>query len=276
MTAHSKKYITHEHQYDFRPIEFDGIANAREFYGYINRDGRRVKTNKLIRSGHLHDAVSKDLELLSGSYRLGTIIDFRSGSEIREKPDQTVPEAKYIHLPMIDMPSGLDTASEDNPGKRLYFLASAGLAADTGLYSKLVFGDMSKEAISRFFGILLENSGRRAILFHSTSGKDRTGVAAAILLSLLGFDDEYIIADYLYTNTANGSLIRHDVASVTEFTSDKNELDRVRRINGVQAYLLEFLLSKIRIECGSVTDFAKEAYGLSDDDIKGLKRIYLK
>ena len=276
MTAHYKKYIPTEPKYDFRPIDFSGIANAREFYGYINSDGLRVKPGSLIRSGHLHDASSKDTEMLAGTYKLGTMIDFRSDAEIRENPDQIVPEAKYIHLPMLDVPSGLDAAKEDDPGRRLYFLASAGLAADTEMYLKLVFGDMSKTALKQFFGLLLENSGRRAVLFHSTGGKDRTGVAAALLLSLLGFDDEYIIADYLYTNTANGSLIRNDLAAVTEYTSDKSRLDRVRRINGVQAYLLEFVLSKIRIEYGSVTGFAKESYGLSDDDMNELKRIYLK
>ncbi len=276
MTAHFKKYTSPEPKYDFRPIDFGGIANAREFCGYINSDGLRVKTNKLIRSGHLHDASSEDTKLLAGTYRLGTIIDFRSEAEIREKPDQIVPETKYIHLPMLDMPSGLDAANEDDPGRRLYLIASAGLIADTKMYSKLVFEDISKTALRQFFGILLENGGKRAVLFHSTGGKDRTGVAAAILLSLLGFDDEYIIADYMYTNTANGNLIRSDVAAVTGYTADKNELDRVRRINGVQEYLLGFVLSKIRIEYGSVTGFAKESYGLSDDDIKGLKRIYLK
>ncbi|MBQ9482785.1 MAG: tyrosine-protein phosphatase [Ruminiclostridium sp.] len=276
MTAHYKKFIPPEPKYDFRPIDFSGIANARDFYGYITGDGLRIKPNTLIRSGHLHNATSKDTELLAGTYMLGTVIDFRSEEEIREKPDQIVPEAKYIHLPMLDVPSGLDAGNDDDPGRRLYFLASAGLSADTEMYSKLVFGDMSKAALKQFFGILLENGGRRAVLFHSTNGKDRAGVAAAMMLALLGFDDEYIIGDYLYTNTANGSLIRHDVAAVTGYTSDKSELDRVRRINGVQAYLLEFVLSKIRIEYGSVSDFAKESYGLSDDDINELKRIYLK
>lgn len=275
MTAHYKKYLPPEPKYDFRPIDFSGIANAREFCGYITGDGLRVKPDSLIRSGHLHDATSKDTELLAGTYKPGTIIDFRSDAEITEKPDQIVPEAKYIHLPMFDMPSGLDAANEDDPGKRLHFLASAGLIAETEMYSKLVFGDMSKTALRQFFGILLENDGKRAVLFHSASGKDRAGLAAALLLSLLGFDDEYIIADYLYTNTANWSLIRNDLAAVTEYVSGEGELDRVRRINGVQAYLLEFVLSKIRIEYGSVTGFAKESYGLSDDDIDELKRIYL-
>ncbi len=276
MTAHSKKYTDPGPKYDFRPIEFDGIANAREFYGYINGDGRRIRPWSLIRSGHLHDASPKDTELLAGAYRLGAIIDLRSEEEIDEKPDHTVPEAKYIHLPVLDVPSGHDAENEPDPGRRLHFLASAGLAADTEMYTKLISGDRSKTAFRQFFGLLLENGGRRAVLFHSASGKDRAGVAAALLLALLGFEDKYIIADYLYTNTANGSLIRHDVAAVTEYTSDKNELERVRRINGVQAYLLEFVLSKIRIEYGSVTAFAKESYGLSDNDIKGLKRIYLK
>ena len=277
LAAYIKHCITPETVTEYRPIDFAGITNAREMSGYINSAGLKIKPRTLIRSGHLHDASAKDTELLAGTYKLGTVIDLRTERETEERLDQTIPGAKYINLPMPDMTAGFGEAEpdDDDPGRYLQDLISAGCIAETGKYSQLVFGDTARSAFRKFFGLLLEAGGERAVLFHSAAGKDRTGVAAAILLSLLGFEDEYIIADYMYTNTANASAIKRDVSAVSGFIYDTAELDRVRRINGVQSHMLEFALSKIRIEYGSVADFAKEEYKLSYKDTEELKRLYL-
>ncbi len=41
--------------------------------------------------------------------------------------------------------------------------------------------------------------GQAPLLFHCAAGKDRTGFAAAVLLSMLGVSDEAIVADYIQT-----------------------------------------------------------------------------
>src|SRR5436309_1967722 len=50
----------------------------------------------------------------------------------------------------------------------------------------------------RMFSELL--AGRAPLVFNCTAGKDRTGVAAALLLTALGVPRESVVQDYLLTN----------------------------------------------------------------------------
>src|SRR5690606_24709795 len=54
--------------------------------------------------------------------------------------------------------------------------------------------------IGRFLH-LIGDDDNLPVLFHCTAGKDRTGMAAMILLSLLGVPDDVIAADYSLSNT---------------------------------------------------------------------------
>lgn len=45
------------------------------------------------------------------------------------------------------------------------------------------------------------------LVCHCAAGKDRTGVAAALILSLLGVSDELIIEDYLLTQGETENLL---------------------------------------------------------------------
>ena len=50
----------------------------------------------------------------------------------------------------------------------------------------------------RFFDLLQHS--QVPVLFHCTAGKDRTGIASALILTALGVDKTTIISDYLLTN----------------------------------------------------------------------------
>ena len=50
-----------------------------------------------------------------------------------------------------------------------------------------------------FFKILFDNQGS-TIMFHCTAGKDRTGFASALILTLFGVENTTIIDDYLLSN----------------------------------------------------------------------------
>ena len=89
--------------------------------------------------------------------------------------------------------SCLSTNSRDAQG-----LTSSGPEGWGEVYFRIL--RMSKSAYRVFFETLLAND--EAIIFHCTVGKDRTGVAAALLLSLLGIPEEEIVRDYALTQIA--------------------------------------------------------------------------
>ena len=63
------------------------IENARQLGGYYTEDGRRIKSNMLLRSAKLVKATDEDIKKLTQDYNLGTIVDFRTTDEIADAPD---------------------------------------------------------------------------------------------------------------------------------------------------------------------------------------------
>lgn len=102
----------------------------------------------------------------------------------------------------------------------------------------------------RFVGVLrtLADEAQHPIVFHCAAGKDRTGLVAALLLALLGVDDETIAADYALT--ADAFLTAEDVV--------------MRR-----------LLTQMRARYGSAEAYL-EANGLEPEAIAALRASLLE
>ena len=66
----------------------------------------------------------------------------------------------------------------------------------------------------------------KALLFHCTQGKDRTGCAAMLILSALGVDEDTILKDYMLTNTYNADLISSERQMLIDQGYEGQELDR--------------------------------------------------
>jgi protein-tyrosine phosphatase len=126
-------------------------------------------------------------------YGLTTLIDLRSADEINEKPNpfKDDPHVDYFNIPLIEMDMSAlisNTASDENSD--MFRLSD--------LYISII--ENSKGAMKNVFDVL--SSPRSACtLFHCTAGKDRTGIIAAMLLSLAGVALEDILSNYEITNT---------------------------------------------------------------------------
>ena len=233
------------------------VMNARELGGYINTDGLRIKRGKLIRSGQLSGIVKADIDILTQKYDLGTIIDLRTQQEATDLPDPRFGGIRYYNYPVTD------ECETSEPG-----FSTGG---DTELYYSLMCGSAARNAYRRFFERLLIG-GDKAVLFHSVYGKDRAGVAAALLLVLLDIPEETVIGDYLLTNKANARTIRsgEDNAPVPAYPGG------VQLPENVYAHSLEYALAGVSVEYGSVKDYIKEIARLSEKEINELKHKYLE
>ena len=79
------------------------------------------------------------------------------------------------------------------------------------IYSDFVRSEFSSVQLRKFFSMLLDDRGG-ATLWHCTAGKDRVGVATALLLTILGAEEEAIYADYMRTN----DYVAADVAEAAQ------------------------------------------------------------
>lgn len=83
-------------------IPLENLQNTRDLGGFMTKDGRKVKSHRLIRSGDLKDATENDKKLLVDTYGLNMVIDFRTAQECKDRPDPRIPGVEYIWHPIFE------------------------------------------------------------------------------------------------------------------------------------------------------------------------------
>ncbi|MBQ8966644.1 tyrosine-protein phosphatase [Ruminococcus sp.] len=279
-------------------IRMTGLQNARELGGYITADNRRVKKGVLLRSAKLSTASEKDISRLREVYHLEKIADFRSDEEINgsaelsfitgtvsSEPDPAIEGAEYFHMPILDMQSLMQQFSgyDIDPSKGIDQLALLELAVSSGfLGDTLYFGFLDDEAgrrgYSRFFRELLNLSEGRAMLFHCTQGKDRTGVAAMLILSALGVPEDVIVEDYMLTNIYNSERIaaeRRMLENSGKIPPDKTDA-YLMAMDRVNETTMTNVIAHLKENYGSVNGYIKAELGVTDSELEALREKFLE
>jgi protein-tyrosine phosphatase len=172
-------------------VALDGASNFRDVGGLATSHGSHVRRARVYRSDHLARLSAADQQRLLA---LGVThcVDLRGHLE-REVTPYHLPGAQHEHL-----------AIEPTVLVRLRELRAKGQQP-----SRMEAVDIMRDTYRAFvrqqgpvFGRLLTRIGTHgeALVFHCTAGKDRTGMAAALLLGALGVHRDEVMADYLLTN----------------------------------------------------------------------------
>jgi protein-tyrosine phosphatase len=179
-----------------RRLPFKGLLNTRELGGYpVTVDGKQkqVKCGVFYRSGSPESINATDKKILE-SLGVKTVVDFRSEGE-KQAVFDLASLVKKADLP-IDAGNLMGTLLEEgewrfNPHAR---------GAEKEMLQ--LYAILPVEAIKRYrvFFSLLADPANMPVLFHCSAGKDRTGLAAALLLHALGAGRQTIMEDYLYSS----------------------------------------------------------------------------
>lgn len=174
--------------------QFSTKRNFRDLGGYKTKDNKTIKSGLFYRCGALSYLNEQELEELK-KLNINGIIDFRTKKECDSNPDPIIEGINYIQHSGLETkggdqidfsPTGMSQIGEDGI-KQLQLL--------TQYYIDIPYDNV---ALHLFFDEIKKNNV--PILFHCHSGKDRTGVAAMLLLGLLNADKQTIIEDYLLSN----------------------------------------------------------------------------
>ncbi len=258
-----------------------GQINARDLGGIRAAGGRTVKKHKLIRSGELSRLTEADLEKLT-HIRLSAVVDLRSPSELALKKDRLPDGVRFVHCPVVsDLIPGITRESVEDPYdglKRADYardLREGGMAKMRSLYPILVESENAVQQYRRFFDCVLAN-GDGAVLFHCAMGKDRAGVAAALLLYALGASREDIMRDYMYTALVCAEKIRSDTDACRELTNDEELLESIYWLNTTHESYLDAMFRSCTEQCGSVERYLAEKLGLTQNKLSQLRTMYLE
>lgn len=232
-----------------------GGYNFRDLGGHETKDGRLVKWGKLFRSDDLYTLTVEDIHYLS-SIPFTSIVDFRCEKEVAAAPNKefTTVVKKYSY-PIN--PEGFWTNISDlssiNP-----------IRIDSLMCHMNVLLVSDKESINRYkdFFTLLHDGDNTPFLFHCSSGKDRTGMAAALLLYGLGVDEEDILEDYLLSNT----FVNDKYAAYLDQYPSHTMLFRAK------PEFLQAGIRQIKDNYGTVENYLEKVL---DVDIHKLRQMYL-
>lgn len=223
-----KIYISEKH------IPMHGTPNFRDLGGMINKSGKQIKWGSFFRSGMLSRLTDTDLEYFK-TLGIKTVIDFRSDDEVLQEPDK-FPDGhsvNYVRTP-IGNPAEFEKLVEDFEKKQ---------NAQHAVRSVMLRGaEAFVEVLADFKPVIEAMRKGEPFLFHCSAGKDRTGLSAALILSILDVDREIILEDYLLSNKYTIPYFTKYVSLITDLGIPK---DVALAASGVNREFLETTFKKI-------------------------------
>jgi protein tyrosine/serine phosphatase len=262
---------------DERVLALEGVHNFRDYGGYATADGGRVRRGVLWRSGQHFGASDADLDRID-ALALRHVVDLRGNSERERSPCKRSTGFNAQVMFYDGETAGLAPHIEASGG--VTDAASAHRAMVT-LYEDIAFRPSLTSILRRYFGEALagEGAGDGASLVHCHAGKDRTGIAVALVHHILGVHRDDMMADYLLTNTAGNNEKR--IADALAQQAGGGVMSRVpeaaiRVLMNVDAAFLAAAFSSIRQRHGTVDCYLEEVLGVDATARERLCRRYIE
>lgn len=264
-----------------RIIHVPHVTNFRDLGGCPCEDGKIVKYGQFYRCGKLSNLDENDFEVLK-NHNLKIIVDLRSVGEKEREPDIVPKDCDYYHY------SGIVTMDDPNSGASqmggnldmksavIEILQGKMKMPNPMEYLKDCYEIMAEhsDSFKALFDLIKKNP-EKPIAFHCTAGKDRTGVAAALILLALGASEETVMEDYLLSNVHREAENNIILEEIKKHTTDEEFLKVFRSVLEVDAELLNAYFNKVKELYGTWDNYFERAIGLSTEDRKELKERYL-
>ncbi len=209
-----------------RHIELQGAFNVRDLGGYRTATGGETAWRTFLRADALHELTPVDIETLLG-LGLATVIDLRSDGEIARQPSRFAAHdaVAYTHIPLFDGLAPVDA-----------FITGTGSFSLSARYIDAV--EHCRPALAKV-AHAIAGAPDGVVLFNCTAGKDRTGIVAALLLSLAGVGADDIAADYALTATLARPLM--DRLKMQAMTRGLDEATSGRLLSSEDTAMRQFL-----------------------------------
>jgi protein-tyrosine phosphatase len=253
-----------------RSLHLSTAANFRDAGGYRTQEGRWVRMGLVYRSNGIEHLTDQELAKID-QLHIRLVCDLRTAEEIHRGPDR--------------VPAGASTMSADvlaDDAELIRSMTGGGGqgSGKTNGSSPTTSGEETEQRIYRdFVRLPSAQKGYRALferladpdqlptIFHCTAGKDRTGWAQAVFLTILGVPRETIIKDYLLTNTylrgAAMSSVRQSLSSSAPKAVVANEAS------------LAAAFDQVTKQYGSFDRYIHEGLQLDDAILAAIRKNFL-
>jgi protein-tyrosine phosphatase len=228
-------------------LNFPDLLNVRDLGGQPTCDGGRTRWKSLLRADELNRLTPAGVQALM-DYGVRTVIDMRFPHETQERPYRAALDASRLICIHICLCGG---------GEWKTFYQKGGCKE---MWNCAVIED-SKVQICAVMRAIADASGG-GVLFHCVSGKDRTGLIAALLLALADVEPKAIERDYTIT-TEN---LRGPYLNFLSHKKPEAVLEQIR----CPAAQIHNMLAHLEERYAGIAGYLKEI-GLTPDEIERIR-----
>lgn len=233
--------VTIESRQPCRKLAWTGCYNVRDLGGHPTSRGGRTRWRAVVR-GDTPSRLSPAGRAALREYGVRTIVDLRMPREVAAGPSSFGLGPAYRNIPLFD-DAGRDT--------------DAIVAARSPVATYRLFLDCRAERIGEILRAVAD-AAPGVVLVHCQIGRDRTGIVAALLLSLAGVPPEVVADDYARSGPALAPLYSRWL----EAAVDEEDRARLRRERECRRDTMLETLAYVDDRHGGVARYVAEA-GLS-------------
>ncbi|MEV4413432.1 tyrosine-protein phosphatase [Catellatospora sp. NPDC049609] len=238
-----------------RHIAFGRVHNFRDLGGYRGHAGRTVRWGRLFRSDSLSKLDEADWARFA-ELGVRTVIDLRYPWEIdRAGRVREHPGLAYHNLSIEHRPYRQADLDPDVP---------------TGPFLAGKYTEVAEDGVAELRQALdvIAADENAPVVFHCASGKDRTGLVAALVLALLDVPEDVIVADYALTELASERL-------VADWTARSGQPPTWLGYGRAPAEVMTLFLAWVNENYGSLRGYAEKRLGVDDAYVARLRETLL-
>jgi protein-tyrosine phosphatase len=226
-----------------RDLVWDGLLNVRDLGGHPTEDGGETQFGRIVRADAIRRLSKEGWQALL-DYGIRTIVDLRMDEERQADPPAELP-ITTVHVPFLE--------EDDEVFREVEEAATSApdhAASTRDVY--LIFLERFRANVAAGITAIAE-ADDGGVVVHCMGGKDRTGLATALLLRMSGVGIDEIAADYALSEERLRP--RHD-AWLAEAESEA-ERERLRRIQATPAKSMVEVLVELERRYGSVEGYLR-------------------
>lgn len=243
--------------------------NFRDLGGLPTADGGCVQPGRVFRSDMIHRPDAADVAVLDRC-GIGAVFDLRSASEVESNPNHHW-LSRDVELLTFDVGTDVrakgsfwETLREDSRPERMELLIYS-------IYRSIPLA--LAPALAALFAHLSRDDAP-PVLLHCTAGKDRTGVAVALLLHALGVSRETIVADFMETSArVTDREVARARKAMSEVAGRPLNDASLRYLTHVEPKFLDQTWSRLERKFGGVDAFLESEAGLKNARREAMRKI---
>jgi protein-tyrosine phosphatase len=249
------------------------VPNLRDLGGW-GTPGGKVRSGLIFRSAEFANLEGEDASAF-GELGIRSVYDFRTEAERAAQPNVVPDGVEYVTIDILAdstdaAPAMLLKVIDDPPAAEQALGEGRALSLFQGSYREMIDLPSARSGYKQFFE-QIANPEHQPALFHCTTGKDRTGWAAASLLLLLGVSREDVFADFMLTNE---QLLPMTRPVSDHFASLGGDPAVLAPVLGVQKEYLDAAIAEMTSKYGDIDAYFADGLGLDSSTIDDLRTTY--